>query len=504
MPASVPAEPTGHDTGVTGDVRWPGRLVADPSLQISEGGKVLIGGSPLKVVRFATPISLDRVRSPQVVDRLVDTGMAHPDPPRGPWSPADVTVVIPVYGHVTAVAETLAALARTEETPKRIIVVDDGSAEPDAIAATVALAGNPTVSLVRRERNRGPAAARNTGLEKVATPLVAFVDAGCVPRPGWLRPLLAHFADPKVALVAPRVTADPERWTDPPRSAALPAAPAPGRDLRRRIEDHVRRAIARYEVSRSSLDQGPYPARVAPGTRVAYVPSACIVADADALREIGGFDEDLQVGEDVDLVWRLLPERRVRYVPGPGATHDVRTRPSSFLARRFAYGTSAAPLAVRHPRGPVPVRVSPWSAAAWSAVALGHPVVGVGIGATSTALLVRKLDGLRDPTKVAMRLAGRGNLAAGGLLANALRRAWWPLALGAALVGPRSVRRCVAAAFVLPPLVTWRPGTRLDPISWVVLSTADDLAYGAGVWAGSLRERTIRPLRPDFGAGRVR
>ncbi|HET8931081.1 MAG TPA: glycosyltransferase, partial [Acidimicrobiales bacterium] len=204
---------------------WPGRLVPDSSLSRSDGGRVLVGGSPLKVLRFAAPIDLDAVVSSAVIDRLVDTGMAHPDPSSGPFTPDDVTVVVPVFGHVQALSSTLAALARMPVRSARIVVVDDASPDADAVAATVALAGRRSTRLIRHARNRGPAAARNTGTEAVTTPLVAYVDAGCVPEPGWLEHLLAHFADPQVALVAPRVRAAATHWSDGDADFDRPADP---------------------------------------------------------------------------------------------------------------------------------------------------------------------------------------------------------------------------------------------------------------------------------------
>ena len=53
-----------------------------------------------------------------------------------------------------------------------------------------------------------------------------------------------------------------------------------------------------------------------------------------------------------------------------------------------------------------------------------------------------------------------------------------------------------------PPLVEWwrrRPG--LDPVRWSLASIADDVAYGAGVWAGCLRARSFGPLVPSSGSG---
>jgi glycosyltransferase involved in cell wall biosynthesis len=515
---------------------WPGRLVPDRSLRVLDGGRVLIGGSPLTVLRFGGPIDLDDLRSPEVIGRLVDRGMVHPAPATGPWGPRDVTVVIPTFDEPAAVARSLDALAREAASTSKsggfggpgphnppdfgvaeVIVVDDGSTRAATHEAVVDRDwGDLSVRMVVRARNGGPAAARNSGLAEVGTPLVAFLDAGCTPvapgprarrrgsstpggpapeapiddPDGWLAPLLAHFADPRVALVAPRIVAGPldesVSW------------PAEGRRPRRWVA--VR--LARYEQRRSPLDLGDEAARVAPRTRVAYVPTACVLARVDALRAIGGFDESLRVGEDVDLVWRLgeaTPSWRVRFEPAAEVVHDTRTRLSAWWSRRVDYGTSAAPLDRRHPGAVAPVSVSPWSAAAWGLLALGHPFAAVGSAAMSTALLARSLERLPEPWRQALRLAGIGNLAAGRLLADAVRRAWWPGAGVVLVVGPRPLRRAAVAAFVLPPLVEWcatRP--ELDPISFAALRTADDLAYGVGVWLGCLRERSFGPLVPDW------
>lgn len=479
---------------------WPGRLTPDRSLRVLDGGRVLIGGSPLTVLRYADPIDLDTCRTPEVVARLVDLGMVHPQPESGPYGADDVTIVIPAHEDADALADTLASLATVGEDPpttsvREVIVVDDGSADAAPIAASVASAassaGIPPVRLIRRSRNGGPAAARNLGLFEVGTPLVAFLDAGCTLEPTWLDALLPHFADPTLGLVAPRVV------SGGPTARATPPRRPPGFTRR------IMRTIAAYETERSPLDLGGEPARVAPRTRVSYVPTACVVARVEALQAVGGFDAAMRVGEDVDLVWRLTsttPPWRVRFAPSARVRSDARTRPWSWLARRIDYGTSAAPLARRHPGALAPATVSPWSAAAWGLVAVGRPAAGVAIGAASTALLARKLQNLPDPWREAVLLAGTGNLAAGRLLADALRRAWWPAAGLVILFGPRPLRRTAVAAFVLPPALEWvttRPP--VDPASWIVLRTADDLAYGIGVWIGCWRARTVAPLVPDLG-----
>ena len=56
-------------------------------------------------------------------------------------------------------------------------------------------------------------------------------------------------------------------------------------------------------------------------------------------------------------------------------------------------------------------------------------------------------------------------------------------------------------AAVVPPLVDWWQGDRqLDPLRYTALRLIDDLAYGAGVWAGCVRRRTIEPLLPNLAS----
>src|SRR5207237_10451252 len=136
-------------------------------------------------------------------------------------------------------AELGCGLAGLREAAPRVIVVEDGSADPAALADAAGRAG---ARVLRREVNGGPGAARNTGLAAAGTPLVAFLDSDCVPRPGWLDPLLPHFADPAVGAVAPRIVPHEEGRT----------------------------WLARYEGASSTLAMGTRPSIVRPGSPVRY------------------------------------------------------------------------------------------------------------------------------------------------------------------------------------------------------------------------------------------
>jgi len=104
------------------------------------------------------------------------------------------SVIVPAYNAATGIGRCLAALQAQEDVgPLEIIVVDDGST--DDTAAVVATYG---VTLIR-QRQQGPAAARNAGARTAHGPLLLFTDADCEPTPNWAHDLLAAFADPAVA-----------------------------------------------------------------------------------------------------------------------------------------------------------------------------------------------------------------------------------------------------------------------------------------------------------------
>jgi mycofactocin system glycosyltransferase len=432
-----------------------------------------MGGSPLRLLRLtARAGSLvrtwqaggkvgDRKAEQTLARRLVSAGVFLPRPGSTRFRTEDVTVVIPVRDRPALLERLLTALTGME-----CLVVDDGSADPGRTREVVERARARYLPLAT---NVGPASARNAGLAQVTTPLVVFIDSDCVPVPGWLQPLLAHFEDPMVAAVAPRVI-------------PLPVRPAT--------------ALSRYETVRSSLDRGSSAGLVRPLGRISYVPTAalmlrCAVA-GDAL-----FDPQLRGGEDVDLVWRLVEAGwDVRYEPGATVQHDGPTRVGPWLGRRAFYGTTAGALALRHPGSLVPLQASAWSVAVWALACARRPFLAAGVLATSIGVLAHRLDGVvEEPVTVATKIAGGGTLTSAFPALHGLVRAWSPaLVLG---LFWRRTRRAALLALGIPALRDWRTDrTRLDPLRYAAVHMADDIAYGSGVWLGCLRARTFAPLLP--------
>ena len=538
MPASsgpvspAPASPAPASPGPPGEAARSlpsgfGVTLDAATKQLSDGS--LFGGSPARVLRLTaagqqalTELRAGPIRSVAaavLARRLTDNGMAHPVPPAAdPDRQLDVTVVIPVRDRAAMLERCLAAVAGRYQ----VVVVDDGSADEAAVAAVATRHG---ASVLRRTSSGGPAAARNSGLAAIHTELVAFLDSDCAPPPGWIEGLAAHLADPLVAAVAPRIVA---------------LAPYT--------------AAGRYEQARGSLDLGDQAARVVPASRVSYVPTAALLVRRAALETVrpgtlaagtvapgtvapgtvapstvapstgAVFDPALRYGEDVDLVWRLHEAGwRIRYEPSVQVPHAGPATWAGLLARRFRYGTSAAPLARRHPAHLAPLVLQPWPTVAVAAALGRRPVAAT--AATTAAWL---------DIVSAVRLAGVPADGAPAAALTAVRQTWLGIgryatqfaapALAVALAAPghngpgrtaagrtaarrnAAGRRAAAASLLLGPALTGYAQQRpaLDPVRYVLAHIADDVCYGAGVWAGCLRERTLVPVTPRISWRPVR
>lgn len=447
-------------------------VVLDPGVLQLDGGRVLLGGDPGRLVRLRAGGGAVLAGLPQggslpasvraLARTLVDGGLAHPRPLPTP-APA-VTVVVPVRDRTGELDTCLRALGPATD----VLVVDDGSGDPSAVARTARAHGARVLHL---PANVGPGAARNAGLVATTGPLVAFLDSDCRPPAGWLEALAGHFTDPSVGAVAPRVRAG-----------------AGDRTL-----------LARYAAARGPLDLGPAESQVRPGGRVPYVPTAALLVRRAALPP-GGFDAALRYGEDVDLVWRLHDAGwRVRYDPRTVVPHAEPLRWRPWLVRRQHYGTSAAPLARRHGSRLTPLVLSPWPTATVLLVLGGHPLPATAAAAVPAlrmyGLLRRSGLPVRASARTAVAATGRAVLSTATGLGGAGTVTTLPLLV--ALLGVRRTRPAAAVALVGPPIVEWLRGRpAIDPVRWTALRLADDLAYASGVWRGCWAGRTTGPLRP--------
>lgn len=390
--------------------------------------------------------------------RLLDYGILLSDgcdPADAPVLGAELDVVVPVHERTDQLDRCLAALSACGAS---VVVVDDGSSDPSAVAEVTR---RHKATITRLDVNRGPAAARNAGLRATAKPFVAFVDSDVIVPSGSLERLIAHFADPLVAIATPRV---------------LPAFPDQSGWL------------AGYENRYSALDMGPVGGNAGPARHVPFVISAAMVARRSAVGS--GFVEELKSGEDVDLGWRLSAAGwRVIYDPDAIVRHEHRVRLMPLFGKRWTYGRSVGPLARRHPGALAPVRVSAVTLGALATAASGRPAIAAGLFAGRAAQISRYVKG--DPhlaVDVIRRDIWFGSLG----VARAVRRAWSPALLLAA-PRSRSARRILTLAVILRLL----DGDRIH-VRYMPLALLDDLIAALALWVACGETQVVDPLLPRF------
>ena len=455
------------------------RIVIDRSARVLAGGTVVVGGRPVRLLRL-TPAggrlvcawrdggAVDRTAtSERLAQRLITAGLAHPRPPGpGAWTTNDVAIVIPARDRAELLARCLSSVGSARE----LVVVDDGSRGRATIASVTEAADG---LLVCHQRATGPAQARNSGAAATTAPLIAFVDSDARPDPDWLDGLIGHFADPRVAAVAPRVR--------------VPAGDG---------------AVAAYEAARSPLDLGDEPGLAGPGRRLGFVPATALVLRRSAFDAVRGFDAELAVGEDVDLVWRLTAAGwTVRYEPSVIVEHPARGRARAWLGQRLAYGSSAGALAKRHPDAMRHLMIPRWAVAPWVLAGAGRPRAALLAAAVGSGFIAVRLPPAPGARLQLLRFVAGAQLRIGRQVLDAGWRAFPPLIVAAAVARPK-LRRSLAAGLTVSVAADWltrRP--RLDPVRFGALRAADDLSYATGVWLGCIRARTASPLVPKLVSG---
>ncbi|HTX00036.1 MAG TPA: glycosyltransferase, partial [Acidimicrobiales bacterium] len=327
----------------------------------------------------------------------------------------------------------------------------------------------PPVTVVRRAVRGGPGAARNTAARLATSELLAFLDSDVSCPPGWLDGLLGHFGDPDVVAVAPRVV----------------SAPAHG-------------LAGLVETQRCALDLGEAPAVVRPGSAVPFVPTAALLVRRAAFEAVGGFDESLPLGEDVELLRRLGEHGGVRYEPRVTVLHAPRRQLRAVLGRRFRYGTSAAVLDELRPGSVRHLDTSIWGVAPLLVAAV-HPLAGAGCAAGLVVVAPRSLGRLGLPPSTARSLAWRGQVSAARGVARFAVRPFLPLLCAAVAFRPLRRRALSLAAAGLLVEIMQEGRLPPEPVRRLMATFLDDLAYGSGVLWGCAARRRSGPLRPRLG-----
>ena len=240
-----------------------------------------------------------------------------------------VTAVIPTHDRPALLATTLRSVLAQTGVELQVVVVDDGSRDPNAVAAVVSAYEDGRVRLLRSEVAEGVSAARNRGLGAATGDWVAFCDDDDVWAPDKLARQLAAARDTLWAYGGD-VTVDADLQVIDGQPPLPPDA----------VVDQLHR-------------WNPVPAG-----------SSNVVVRADALRQTGGFDPALRSGGDWDLWIRLARMGRPAWVPAPLVAYRVHG--SAMTQNRARMLADVKAIAARHQLSVDWARHYRW--AAWDAL----------------------------------------------------------------------------------------------------------------------------------------
>ena len=170
----------------------------------------------------------------------------------------DIAVIIPHYNDVERLERCLADLMLNDIAGAEILVVDNNSPQPpDQLHDRF-----PAVRfLTETEKGAGPA--RNCGVAASRAPLLAFIDADCVPNQDWLA--TARRVAMRADLIGGRVDVFDE--TPPPRSGAQAFEKVFAFNFKRYIEVQGVSGAGNLVTSRAVFDDvGPFRAAVSEDT----------------------------------------------------------------------------------------------------------------------------------------------------------------------------------------------------------------------------------------------
>jgi len=214
-----------------------------------------------------------------------------------------VSIIVPVYNRAHMLARSVGCLTSQSYKNIEIIIVDDGSA--DDIEGTVGALDDSRINLIRREKNGGASAARNTGIEAAKGDLIAFHDSDDV-------------------CLFDKIEQQVRAFVDLPEDYVILHSCA----LRYAEVDEVH-----FDRMRLSIQPPPTAAQLSGELYMQTLIRNTIHLTTALLRRsavlmIGGFDERLRNNEDWDFMLRLTQQGKVNFLPIPSyliampMTHD--------------------------------------------------------------------------------------------------------------------------------------------------------------------------------------
>lgn len=275
-----------------------------------------------------------------------------------------ISIIIPTYNRPERLTSCLESLTKLNYPRDRfeVVVVDDGS--KTSLESVAAPFYSKFELKLLKQRNSGPATARNTGAKQAKGQFLAFTDDDCMPSPDWLKNLAARFVEAPDCLIGGRTI------------NALP--------------DNL------YSTASQELIDYLYEYFNTKPQGACFFASNNIALPTQRFLDIGGFDTSfpLAAAEDREFCDRWLHKgHQMFYAPEVQIYHAHHLTLSSFWRQHFFYGRGAFCFhQVRAHRGAKSIRLEPLAFYAnllayplFQAQSWRSPVVAVLLGLSQVA-----------------------------------------------------------------------------------------------------------------------
>jgi glycosyltransferase involved in cell wall biosynthesis len=222
-----------------------------------------------------------------------------------------VSVVMPAYNTERYVTAAVHSALESGEPAVEVLVIDDGST--DTTAAELRKIYDSRLKVISIQASGAPARPRNIGIGHARAPYLAFLDSDDVLKPGRLAAsvaILERYPSAGIAF-SDFETIDAE-------SNVIEVSVSPTYPILRTLKTQPAaedwRLIQQSEFARGLLHEN-------------FIGTSGVVIRTDLLKVLGGFDESLPNGEDLDLWFRFAHHCDALY--SPTVAHSYRIRPRS-------------------------------------------------------------------------------------------------------------------------------------------------------------------------------
>lgn len=237
----------------------------------------------------------------------------------------ELSVVMPALDAADTIGDQIAALRHQSwDGAWELLVVDNGSTDATVETVDVAADGDRRIRVIDGRARPGPAAARNLGVREAAGTTIAFCDADDQVGEDWLGSVSAAL-----------------------RESGLVTGPLA---LDRLNPAWNRDAHGQEMATGLQSFAGIFP----------FGATANLGVRRDVFDHLGGFDESITVGEDIEFCLRAwLAGYELVFVPDAVVHYRLRTTVAALWHQSVSYGAATPSIArrLRDARRPTPPRV---------------------------------------------------------------------------------------------------------------------------------------------------